>query len=147
MVFPEHLMASMTKIQDTMLVCPPIVSQIAAAAALDAGRAYCTRHLACPRSGQTTGRRGAAVRLSDVVTMAPAEGAFYAFVHVNTTLDSMTLVERLIAEHRVAAIPGTAFGVDEGCSMRIAYGALDAETVAEGMGRLVRGIREIVKSS
>jgi aspartate/methionine/tyrosine aminotransferase len=144
MVYPEPLAVSMTKIQDTMLVCPPIVSQVAAAAAMDAGRAYCTQHLSAldlvrQRVVQALGE------VSDVVTMAPAEGAFYVFLHVATRLDSMALVERLITEHRVAAIPGVAFGVKEGCSIRIAYGALDAETVVEGMGRLVRGIRAIVR--
>jgi aspartate/methionine/tyrosine aminotransferase len=146
MVFPEHLAESMTKIQDTMLVCPPIVSQIAAAAAMDAGRGYCTQHL--PSLDHVRQRVvHALAELSDVVTMAPAEGAFYAFLHVATTLDSMALAERLIAEHRVAVIPGSAFGVNEGCSLRIAYGALDADTVVEGMGRLVRGIRKIVARS
>ena len=74
----------------------------------------------------------------------PAEGAFYCFVTVDTAMDPMTLAERLIREHRVAVLPGTTFGRVDGCSFRIAYGALQKATVAEGIGRLVRGIREIV---
>jgi aspartate/methionine/tyrosine aminotransferase len=49
----------------------------------------------------------------------------------------------LIREHQVAVIPGTAFGMTDGCYLRVAYGALQKETVAEGIGRLVRGLRAI----
>ena len=41
---------------------------------------------------------------------ADVDGAFYFFTRVRTTLDSMTVAERLIREHRVAAMPGSAFG-------------------------------------
>jgi len=56
------------------------------------------------------------------------------------------LVERLVQEHGVAAIPGTAFGMpaNEGCYLRISYGALEPATVAEGIGRLVKGIKAIL---
>ena len=58
-------------------------------------------------------------------------------------MDSVQLTERLIREHRVAVIPGTAFGLDHGCYLRVAYAALQKETVAEGIGRLVDGIKKI----
>jgi len=50
-----------------------------------------------------------------------------------------------VKEFKVAAIPGTAFGIAEGCSLRVAFGALETKTAAEGIGRLVRGLRAIVK--
>jgi aspartate/methionine/tyrosine aminotransferase len=56
----------------------------------------------------------------------------------------MTVCERLIREHRVAVIPGPAFGMTGGASFRVAYGALQKATVAEGIGRLVAGLRAIV---
>jgi aspartate/methionine/tyrosine aminotransferase len=65
-------------------------------------------------------------------------------LRVNTDADPMVLAERLIREHQVAVIPGTAFGMTEGCSFRVAYGALQKQTVAEGIGRLVRGLRAIL---
>ena len=55
----------------------------------------------------------------------------------------MTLTERLIREHRVAAIPGSAFADASPCSIRISYGALDADSIAEGVGRLVSGLRAL----
>ncbi len=56
----------------------------------------------------------------------------------------MSIVERLVREFGVAVIPGTTFGIESGCYLRVAYGALQRETIAEGVGRLVRGLKTIV---
>ena len=58
----------------------------------------------------------------------------------------MTLTERLIKEHRVATIPGSAFADPSPCSVRISYGALDSDSVIEGLGRLVGGLRALAGS-
>jgi aspartate/methionine/tyrosine aminotransferase len=56
----------------------------------------------------------------------------------------MHVVDRLIRDHRVAVIPGTTFGIEEGCYLRLAFAALDRATVAEGMGRFVTGLKAVV---
>ena len=76
--------------------------------------------------------------------MPPADGAFYAFIRVNAEVDPMRIAERLIREHKVAVIPGTAFGMTDGCYFRVAYGALRKDTVTEGIGRLVNGLRTLL---
>jgi aspartate/methionine/tyrosine aminotransferase len=142
-VYPEHLDAAMMKSQDTILICPTVASQLAALAALDVGRAYCEPHV------QALAELRATV-LAQLASLAPlahvpaADGAFYCLLKVSTALDPNTIAERLIREHLVAVIPGTAFGMTDGCYLRVAYGALQKETVAEGIGRLVRGLRAIV---
>ena len=78
--------------------------------------------------------------------MPAADGAFYCLLRVNTAMDPLVLGERLIREHKVAVIPGTAFGMTDGCYFRVAYGALQKATVAEGIGRLVSGLRAILNS-
>jgi aspartate/methionine/tyrosine aminotransferase len=55
-------------------------------------------------------------------------------------MDSMTLTERLIREHKVAVIPGEAFGVTDVCTLRVSFGALDESTIDEGLSRLTRGL-------
>src|SRR5207302_939788 len=82
--------------------------------------------------------------LEPLCTVPPADGAFYCFIRVNAAADPMQIAERLIREFRVAVIPGTAFGVTDGCYFRVAYGALQKDTVAEGIGRLVTGLRALV---
>jgi aspartate/methionine/tyrosine aminotransferase len=82
--------------------------------------------------------------LAPRVHVPVADGAFYCFLKVETSMDEMAIVERLIREHRVMVLPGGTFGMSDGCYLRIAYGALQKATVAEGIGRLVRGLREII---
>jgi aspartate/methionine/tyrosine aminotransferase len=147
MVVPAHLYEAVRKIQDTILICPPVVSQFAAVGALEAGRAYCDQHRgAIERVRKTLLEQFDSLR--DVCRVPPADGAFYFFVTVDTKLGAMELVERLVREHGVAVIPGTTFGTrdEDGCVIRISYGALQPETAIEGVGRLVRGLREIVRA-
>ena len=66
---------------------------------------------------------------------------------MKTDLNAMTIVERLIREYKVAVIPGFTFGLEEGCSLRVAYGALEKHTVLDGMDRLVSGLRNICAGS
>jgi aspartate/methionine/tyrosine aminotransferase len=143
MVIPERLFMDVNKIQDTILICPPLVSQAAALGALEAGRAYCepqVARLAHVRS-LVLDRLSA---VSDLCEVPTPDGAFYCLLRVRSTLPDMTIVERLVREHRVAVIPGSAFGAADGCYLRISYGALEESTVAEGMERLLAGLRGIV---
>jgi len=143
MVIPEHLFDAVNKIQDTILICPPVVSQFAAIGAMRAGAGYCRAQV----------ERLASVRemvmselseLEDHCVVPSADGAFYFFLKLETEMKPLALVERLVKEHGVAAIPGNAFGMENGCYLRVAYGALRPETVAEGVGRLARGIKTIL---
>jgi hypothetical protein len=38
------------------------------------------------------------------------------------------------------------FGMEDGCYLRVGYGALDKDTAAEGISRLVRGLTQILSS-
>ena len=134
----------MNKIQDTILICPPAISQAAAMGALRRGASYCRGFLeGLARVRALVLEQFAA--LHGLCAVPRPDGAFYCLVRVHTAMDAMTLAARLVREHRVAVIPGTAFGLTDGCSLRVSYGALEASTVAEGMSRLVRGVTEIVR--
>ncbi len=144
MVIPAHLLESIQKIQDTILICPPVVSQYAALGALSAGQAYCAKKLvaiAAVRQSVLTSLQS----LQGFCTVPKAEGAFYVLLKLNTPLSAMTLTERLIKEYGVAVIPGTAFGMEQGCYLRVAYAALDTQTVEEGCDRLVAGLRDCMR--
>lgn len=143
MVIPDHLFHSVRKIQDTILICAPVISQYAARGALSAGPAYCRRHLE-GIAGIRSLVLGELDTIRDFCNVPRADGAFYVLLRVDTEVGAMELVERLIREHGVAVIPGTTFGIRDGCYLRVAYGALCRETIAEGMGRLVRGLRAVV---
>ena len=144
MVIPEHLLSPVMKIQDTNVICPPVVSQYAALGALQIGVDYCREHL------QTIAKVRETIlhelqRVRHLCTIPTTQGAFYFLLNVHTQLNAMELVERLIREYGIAAIPGTTFGLEQGCHLRVAYGALTQATATEGIGRLVRGLQGILE--
>ena len=146
MVIPADLFESVQKIQDTILICAPVVSQYAALGALQVGRAYCRSKL-----GAIAAVRDYVLQeldsIQDICAVPAAEGAFYVLLRIKSAQDPMELVERLVREFRVAVIPGTTFGLDQGCYLRVSYGALTEETAEEGIRRLVRGLRSILGTS
>ena len=145
LVFPAALEPALRKVQDTLVICPPVVSQFAAVGALEAGGDWVRRQMA----GIAENRRILRDALRPLeeegrVTVPPAAGAFYFMLRARSARPSLEFAERLVREHGVAVIPGSAFGDMAGCSLRVAYGSLTPTTAAEGVGRLVRGLRALV---
>jgi aspartate/methionine/tyrosine aminotransferase len=143
MVIPDHLFDAVNKIQDTNLICPTAISQRAALAALTVGASYCRSQVAALAEVRDLVRHELAA-VADLCTVPDVAGAFYFLLRVHASTEAFALAERLIREHRVAAIPGTAFGLTDGCYLRISYGALDRKSVATGVSRLVGGLRALV---
>ncbi|GBE90858.1 pyridoxal phosphate-dependent aminotransferase [Nostoc cycadae] len=143
MVIPKHLLVAVKKVQDTILICPPVVSQYAALGALQAKDGYLKENI-----GAIAKVRQLVIdslnHLQGLCTIAQADGAFYFFLKVHTQMDAFELVKRLIQEYKVAVIPGTTFGMDNGCYLRVAYGALQENTAKAGIERLVQGLKNII---
>lgn len=143
MVIPSHLFASLNKIQDTILISPPIVSQIAALGALSAPGNYITNNLK-------------EIEQSRIICLeqlnqsgllrepATSEGAFYIFVKLNSNKDDFDITRQLITQFGIATIPGSAFEIGNGTCLRISYGALTSNTVADGMNRLLHGLKQLL---
>ena len=144
MVVPEHLFEPIRKIQDTILICPPVISQWAAVGAMKAGRSYCRRKLQLTAEIRKICLNELA-GIADLVTVPPANGAFYFLLRIHKDLDPMNLVRQLIERHKVAVIPGMTFGVEDKCLLRIAYGALQKDTAIEGIARLIKGLKQIMR--
>lgn len=142
MLIPAHLFEAVRKVQDTNLICPPLASQYAALGALEAGREYCVdriRQIARNRMFVLDELK----KLDCLDGAVRSDGAFYTFLRLRTELSDMDIVKRLVREFRIAVMPGSAFGMDRGCCLRISYGALDEATLEEGMRRLTGGLNVI----
>ena len=146
MVAPSALLQHFNKIQDTNLICPPRIAQRVAAASLLEGPIVFEAH----RASLAEVREMVLEALSHAklpLKFSSAEGAFYTFLTVDGDHHPMALTERLIREYGVAVIPGSAFGIDRGCTLRVAYGALEPRTVQEGIQRLCHGLGKILGSA
>ena len=142
MVIPGRLYEAVRKIQDTILICPPVVSQFAALGAMAEGGPYRDDRIKVIEKV----RRIALEKLKglgQIIDMPRAEGAFYILLRVHTDKNDMILLKELITRFHVAAIPGSAFGIHDGCYFRIAYGSLRQATVTEGIDRLVQGLKTL----
>ena len=67
-------------------------------------------------------------------TIPPALGAFLFLAAASTPARLDGNWSSGSCEFGVAVIPGTTFGLEAGLHLRVAYGALDADTIAEGIG-------------
>lgn len=138
-VFPEALLAAMLKIQDTNLICPPAITQLAAIGALETGADYCRQHL--PELARIRLHVLQQLQaIAEICQLQATSGAFYLLLKIRTSLKDVELAERLIKQFKVAAIPGCAFGMHDGCYLRISYGMLSPAQVGEAIQRLITGL-------
>ena len=88
---PGDLAGAMAKIQDTILICPPHVSQAAAVAALAVGRAYCAPHVT--RLADVRGRvlRPPRRRSANLCEVPRPTARSTACARIGTSMDAMTL--------------------------------------------------------
>lgn len=143
-VYPAHLFDAMNKVQDTNLICAPMVSQTVALKALSLGRASIEPHL------QSLARVRQRVYellepLSSVIEFPRTQGAFYVLMKLPGVADALAFNRQMTHKHKVATIPGFAFGLTDVAAanyQRLSYGALDAATVAEGVQRYVAAVRD-----
>lgn len=143
MVIPEPLLDGIRKIQDTILICPPVISQFAAIGALKTGVKYCRNYLQDISEVRQMVLK-ALQEIEAICTVAPAEGAFYCFLKVHTEMNDFELAKKLIQDYKIAVLPGITFGMTQGCYLRLAYGALKKDTAKEGIKRLVEGLKMLV---
>ena len=130
---PADLIDAMMKIHQYSMLCASITAQEAAEEALRNGRTEMSR-----MRREYMERRNIIVgRLNKMgLKCFMPEGAFYAFPRISDTgLNSKDFATRLLLEHKVAVVPGTAFGACGEGYVRCAYAA-SMEHIEEAMDRM-----------
>ena len=145
LVAPDSLAADLAKVQDTSLICPPRLSQRAAATALRGDWAW----MEAPMADLRRRRQQLLERLDPQGRpwrwQAPADGAFYGLLELDSPLSADEAMERLVREHGVAVVSGDSFGL-EGCCLRISYGMLQGEAFALAIERLASGLEALARA-
>lgn len=149
-LFPARLADAMTKVQDTNLICAPVVSQLLAIEALKHGRDWImpkVQALSLVRKDVFE----ALESLGETIQFPKTEGAFYVLMKLpplSEGTDPMAFNRFMAQQHKVATVPGFAFGLTNpqaGNYQRLSYGALDAQSVNEGVNRYVEAVRSWYK--
>ncbi len=136
MVAGAEFIAQALKVQDTMVICAPVIAQKAALGALRESSHYLADRLAVLERR----RRLLAEELARIpgLSWRPARGAFFAFVRVAGCRDSPATALAVLEEAHVATIPGSLFGPAGEGFLRLSYGAAGLEDLAEACRRLAR---------
>jgi aminotransferase len=105
---PAPLIEAMMKIHQYSILCAPIMGQDAAIEALERG----DESVAKMRREYERRRNFITRALNDMgLECRKPDGSFYVFPNITSTgLSSREFSMRLLHEHRVAMVPGTAFG-------------------------------------
>jgi aspartate/methionine/tyrosine aminotransferase len=139
MVLPEELVRPVERIQQSLYISAPEISQRAAIRAFEA-----TRELDGVRQRYRQSRDMLMKRLPQLGfrIAAPMDGAFYAYCDVSAhTNDSMAFARRMLAEAHVAATPGLDFDTVEGHRfMRFSYAGSVGDMV-EATDRIERWLK------
>ena len=133
-VAPTTWVRALERLQQSLAICPPTLSQTAALAAFSAHEEVEDNRLIYARNRHLLLDRLPAMGLT---RFAPPDGAFYFYVDVSRfTRDSLSFCRRLLMEAGVAVTPGVDFDPQNGGSwIRLSYAGPEAE-VAEGVARL-----------
>lgn len=136
-VGPQPLIAAMTKIHQITMLCAPTPAQIAGIIALERGFKYDWEDTMSMMREYDRRRRYLVDAFNGLgLTCDEPEGAFYVFPSIRSTgLRSETFSDRLMAEQKVVAVPGTAFGDAGEGHVRCCY-ATDLEKIKVAVDRI-----------
>ena len=139
LAYPPPLAPEMLKAQDTIIICPSILSQRLALAAMEPGRCWVLERVAGLAEQK-------ALVLEALTTALPAgsiqggSGAIYLFCKLPVE-DDLAAVRWLTKKHKIATIPGSACGMPG--HFRVCYANLPLETTRVAAERLRAGLAEL----
>jgi aspartate/methionine/tyrosine aminotransferase len=136
MMAAPHVCDQAIKIQDAMIICAPVPSQMGVEAAIRDAWAY-------PRSfidALAARRRLLADGLRRISRLhwTETDGGFFAFVGVAGCTNSAALAREIIETAHVVTIPGSTFGRCGEGFLRLSYSAVSDEALQAALTRLER---------
>ncbi|TAG09188.1 MAG: pyridoxal phosphate-dependent aminotransferase [Verrucomicrobia bacterium] len=135
---PKHFADAIDKIQNHTISNANTFSQYGALAALQGDQSF----IEDLRGEYDVKRQFMFARLKAIpnIRVVEPQGAFYFFVYTGKTgLKSINLCDKLLARYKVAAVPGVAFGYDDG--LRLSY-CTTLDVLNEGLTRFEQFCRE-----
>jgi aminotransferase len=136
MVADAAACAQAVKIQDEMIICAPVISQIAAEAAVRESWSHARRFHDELRRRRSALAEGLAHLPG--VEWVPGPAGLFAFVGISGCGDSRALAHALLEEAHVVTIPGAVFGAAGEGFLRLSYGYAGTEDLTEAVTRLRR---------
>lgn len=151
-VFPADLLEAMNKVQDTNLICAPVVSQMLALEMLKYGRAWVQPKVDALSLVRKNVYESLEV-LGDLIEFPKTQGAFYVLLKLPglaAGTERLAFNRAMAQTHQVVSVPGFTFGLFDTTKanyQRLSYGALESATVEQGVARYVTAIKDWYKDA
>lgn len=139
---PTPVITQMLKIHQYAIMCSPTMSQYAAVVALT----ECKKDIDYMKNEYDIRRRLIVKGFNELgLECFEPEGAFYIFPSIKSTgLSSQEFCEKLIKSHKVAVVPGDAFGRSGEGYIRVSY-AYSLNHITTALGRIEEFLKDIKK--
>jgi len=147
LVAPRVILPEVQKVQDTVAICPSVLSQHVAVGALRAGTPWVQQNIDTLQGNYQQVREAIASTLGEA-SIGGGTGALYLFVRLPPTADEEVsddsrVVEWLARDFGVCVIPGSACGSPG--FLRICFANLSPTSCGEASERLSRGLAELAR--
>jgi len=127
----------MMKVQDTIPICPPRISQIAALGSMSAGKDWVREKI----DSLETGRHAILDALSSLEKVMGGSGAMYVMGKLPEGTDDQEFGRQLVRDYGVACIPGSFCGFPGW--IRVCYSNLPPEKCKAAAERLKAGLKNL----
>jgi aspartate/methionine/tyrosine aminotransferase len=130
-----RLLEETFKVQDALVICAPVPSQMAVLGALSSLDAYvdsARQELLARRAALLQGLRG----WKDGVLL-PGEGATFMLAKLHGRADDVAYCEQMVHRAGVVAVPGSAFGSHGAGMVRFSFGNQPSARITEAAARLL----------
>ena len=135
MAAPKAVIDEALKLQDSIVICAPVISQVALGAALseegdkavEAGRQELIKRRAALRS---------ALDSLPALKWREPKGAFFVFLELTGDKDDDKVAHALLDELKVATLPGSAFGEAGRGHLRLSFGNVGCDLLVEAGKRM-----------
>ena len=131
---PREICDAAIRIQDAMIICAPVISQVGVEAAIRQNWDYPAAFI----SELVARRRLMAEEIATIPRLhwTPTAGGFFAFVGVQECRDSAALAREILDRAHVVTIPGSTFGRAGEGFIRLSYSSVSRDDLRVALGRL-----------
>lgn len=134
LIGPSAFIKHALKLQEPMIICPPVLSQKVVTAILQEYGLVLPHYIQeiAERRQLTVSR----LREIDSVSWVPTDGAYFAFVRIKSSLTSFELALKILESVHLVITPGSTFGQAGEGFLRLSYASASLDTLQKAYDRL-----------
>jgi aspartate/methionine/tyrosine aminotransferase len=142
LVLPTNLKQAYLKIQDTITIAPPSVSQLLVDFLIKNNIDLVSQHMQDLVESRNLMRRK--IEENSLFEVTSTSGALYFFVKLNTSTNGEIFAKKLASDYNIVVIPGNVFGSSYNQFIRFSFGSLSKSLIEKGFNKINSFCEELV---